>query len=610
MTFTQEDKKGIIIIIICAIFFISISVFAIIVNNNKLELDKKTLCPKNEPPKGHTVVLVDRTDPLAPNQTKWLLELIKNNVKANLSVHEKLSIIPITEESGKFLNPIFSLCSPRKGDNANPFYENPGKLRKKFELQFGAPLQKVLKNLRKGETYNESPIIESIKRLTEDTSFSNIAENRKIIIVSDMLQNTPFINHYKKYSTDIFNEPKYFKKFKPELNKTKVIIYYLANTYPKAREIQGERHKQFWKKYFEKSNVSGYSLITISKLDLKESATLIENIAKKKSTVDQDSLEPSQLDDADTFNEKGPSFNCMLAKTWDEKAICSNQELAQLDLVLSKVYHSKLIEIKTSDQQNIFAKHQLDWLKIRHLCYIEENKTECLKNKILSRIKWMKGFNVMPLSKTAGKKVVSENPLEDFEELKMEEVFEQQELAIKPLSNTEKMSEKKEPVIPKRNLLKELEKLAKIEPVIDEDFKLSFKVKENFKTQVTAKDKNKKNIDTYSKGESKSIPDVQAEYTGRVQEIIYRNWRDPLAERHSKKAVISFHIFPKGNIDKPFIKQSSGLESLDTLAVLAVLDSVPFPPFPQELKMPNLFLSIHFKYVPKDTENLSTSPFR
>ena len=94
--------------------------------------------------------------------------------------------------------------------------------------------------------------------------------------------------------------------------------------------------------------------------------------------------------------------------------------------------------------------------------------------------------------------------------------------------------------------------------------------------------------------------DIQSFYAGLVQEKIYKNWRDPLAEQHSKEAIISFHIFPKGNIDKPFIKQSSGVEVLDTLAVAAVHDSVPFPPFPKDLKMPNLFLSIYFKYVPKD----------
>ena len=84
------------------------------------------------------------------------------------------------------------------------------------------------------------------------------------------------------------------------------------------------------------------------------------------------------------------------------------------------------------------------------------------------------------------------------------------------------------------------------------------------------------------------------------KEKIYKNWRDPLAERHSKEAIISFHIYPKGNIDKPFIKQSSGVEILDALAVRAVNDSVPFPAFPKELKKSNLFLDIYFKYVPKD----------
>jgi TonB family protein len=93
---------------------------------------------------------------------------------------------------------------------------------------------------------------------------------------------------------------------------------------------------------------------------------------------------------------------------------------------------------------------------------------------------------------------------------------------------------------------------------------------------------------------------IQSLYAGLVQQKIYRNWRDPLAERHSKEAIISFHIFPKGNIDKPFIKQSSGVEALDALALRAILDSLPFPRFPKELKMPNLFLSIYFKYVPKD----------
>ena len=157
------------------------------------------------------------------------------------------------------------------GDHCQSLLRKPEKVAKKFELQFGLSLQKVLDKLRKGETYDESPIIETIQRLTQSENFSSIAENRKIIIISDMLQNTRPINHYKKYSADSFIESKYFNEVKPELNNTDVIIYYLASNNSKARNFQGERHKNFWRKVFKKSNADSYSLIPISKLDLEES---------------------------------------------------------------------------------------------------------------------------------------------------------------------------------------------------------------------------------------------------------------------------------------------------------------------------------------------------
>ncbi len=108
--------------------------------------------------------------------------------------------------------------------------------------------------------------------------------------------------------------------------------------------------------------------------------------------------------------------------------------------------------------------------------------------------------------------------------------------------------------------------------------------------------------DSYVFTEKEGLPGANAQslYVGTIQDKIYKNWREPLAEEHNQEAVVSFFIFPGGNIDKPFIKKSSGVEALDTLAVRAVLDSVPFPVFPKGLKMSNLHVNIYFKYVPKD----------
>jgi outer membrane biosynthesis protein TonB len=234
-----------------------------------------------------------------------------------------------------------------------------------------------------------------------------------------------------------------------------------------------------------------------------------------------------------------------------------------------------------------------------------------------------------------------ENHLEGFEDIKMQKVVEQEKIA-KPIGEEEMaMTTAK-----KRDLLKELEKLTKLDSIVKQDnygetrdakvkdienkayesvlekfeslsvessrvkvevagarldgpeFQSKLRALPDFPEKTETKSEDESYV--FSDREGTPAADIQSLYAGMVQERIYRNWRDPLAERHSKEAIISFHIFPKGNIDKPFIKQSSGVETLDTLALRAVLDSLPFPRFPKELKISNLFLSIYFKYVPKD----------
>ena len=95
----------------------------------------------------------------------------------------------------------------------------------------------------------------------------------------------------------------------------------------------------------------------------------------------------------------------------------------------------------------------------------------------------------------------------------------------------------------------------------------------------------------------------QTKYVKMVQEKIYKNWREPFAGEYNRNAVVSFFIFPNGNIDKPFIKQSSGVENLDTLSVRAVMDSAPFPKFPKNLNRNNLHININFKYVSRSSES-------
>lgn len=266
---------------------------------------------------------------------------------------------------------------------------------------------------------------------------------------------------------------------------------------------------------------------------------------------------------------------------------------------------------------------------------------EALKNKKIGEVK-----AVAPVP-------LREDILKNFEELKMEESLlekPQKKVSIESQQKQEpeiKVPEKPQP--PEVDLLKELQQLAKLDvapaPQVSEvkpqentqksmqqsreSFDSIVKKFDSFsvesepvKVEVSSAKLDSSSFqsklrslpktthtpaesgtgDSYVSSKKEGAPgaDLQSLYVGMIQERIYKNWREPLAEEHNQETVVSFYIYPRGNVDKPFIKKSSGVEALDTLAVRAVLDSVPFPEFPKELKMSNLHINIYFKYVPKD----------
>ncbi len=91
--------------------------------------------------------------------------------------------------------------------------------------------------------------------------------------------------------------------------------------------------------------------------------------------------------------------------------------------------------------------------------------------------------------------------------------------------------------------------------------------------------------------------DALALYKGMIIKRVMENWNAPLGQNHDKRVVISFNIYPKGNIDRPDLQESSHVELLDNLALRAIRESEPFPVFPESLESSNLNISIHFKYI-------------
>ena len=123
-----------------------------------------------------------------------------------------------------------------------------------WKSEFGDPVAKETMAQIKREKQQTSPIIESIFAIARQPDFGASVPSRRLIIVSDMLQNSIYdgavISHYSPAPPDFtsFAQTEFGRDFAPNLKNVTVEIYYLQR--PDALRYQSKAHCQFWRDFF------------------------------------------------------------------------------------------------------------------------------------------------------------------------------------------------------------------------------------------------------------------------------------------------------------------------------------------------------------------------
>lgn len=243
----RQDRFGTILIgVVIAAILIAV-VFFIYSNLSKTKIDKETLCPQ-EGPSALTVILFDRSDPLNVVQQEALRRDL-NGIKQELSPQEKLVIYLVNDTGVELLRPMFTMCNPGAGQNVNPFYENRELIFKKWHDGFSAKVDNVLEQMFRPSIAPYSQIMESIQSVavTDLKSHRNIP--KRLIIVSDMIHNTPEHSQYRGIVPfNEFKQSPYFRKIQAHLDGTEVMIFYVYRSGSGSK--YGEKHVEFWRQYF------------------------------------------------------------------------------------------------------------------------------------------------------------------------------------------------------------------------------------------------------------------------------------------------------------------------------------------------------------------------
>lgn len=209
--------------------------------------DKTTLCPAKGP-KGHVILLVDKTDPLNFTQSASFRTLLEGLAERGIEPGYLLSVFALGEDYRETAKPVFEKCNPGKGEGKSELTDTISKLQKQFRTEFLDPMLDLADILQGSQPAKASPVFEMIQ-LVSINGFRKRAVDgpRRLIIVSDMLQNTPQFSMYRGIGEfSAFQGSDYGKRMQADLKGVAVELHYVMNT----PQLQNRRHLKFWEDYF------------------------------------------------------------------------------------------------------------------------------------------------------------------------------------------------------------------------------------------------------------------------------------------------------------------------------------------------------------------------
>lgn len=211
----------------------------ITVARDSRSLDKVTLCP--ERPASVTVLLVDVTDAMnLPQQQDFQNQLVQ--LKNSIPRYGQLSVVRVDATASDLLRPVIVRCNPGTAADTDELKGNPGKLQRQWSEGFDRPLAAAFRSITSASGAAQSPIMESIQSvaLTELQRPGQADVPKRLIVASDLLQNTHYINFYKPLPTRVdFTSSSAFRRVRTDLRGIDVELWQLerddaGTTQPRA----------------------------------------------------------------------------------------------------------------------------------------------------------------------------------------------------------------------------------------------------------------------------------------------------------------------------------------------------------------------------------------
>lgn len=217
------------------------------------------LCRTDQALAAHRVIVVDTSDSLSTEERKLVRRVIDREALA-AGAYEKVSVLAVESDDPYQPKRLFSACAPKKASDATGMSENPHLYGAVWKRRFGAPLDAAIETELSGVSQNRSPLIQSIWGISRLYDFGPDVGRRRLVITSDMLQNSSEFSQYGNTPNyQAYAQTHFGRLHLPNLRGVEVVIYYLAR--PTTLPLQTGAHVKFWKGFFNAAGASHVEVV-------------------------------------------------------------------------------------------------------------------------------------------------------------------------------------------------------------------------------------------------------------------------------------------------------------------------------------------------------------
>ena len=241
----SQTRRALVILGVSALAVVGVGALA--VANRSPPLDPDTGCIAGQQvPREHTVVLVDQTDPLTTHQIAYVKALILAEYQ-RLPTYGELTVRGVRADPDDAGNS-FARCRLRRGGEVLGVTSNPDMIEAAFKRTVGDALNRYLNGLHDVPSASRSPIIEAVDSAADAPDFGPTVKSRRLVIVSDMAQNSPELSEYKGEGSGLDPDAAVRSELTRDLKGVAVRIHYVRR--PELAAIQTSAQRDFWRDWF------------------------------------------------------------------------------------------------------------------------------------------------------------------------------------------------------------------------------------------------------------------------------------------------------------------------------------------------------------------------